>query len=83
MLLFLDEHSSPDIANSTHALSKVNDDANLAVLFEMHCVIKYMLDITNFGLKLEPLCNKKEPWMIACFSESNFYGDHVRRRSLS
>ena len=59
MLLYLIEHVRPDSANATQELSKVNDGASLAVSHELLYVIKYMVDIKNFGLRFEPSGNKK------------------------
>ena len=58
MFLYLTKLSSPNIANLTLKQSKVNDGANPAVFNEFLCLIKYVLDIKHFGLKLRPLGKK-------------------------
>ena len=57
MLLFLMKPSGPDIANMTRELSKVNNGANLAVIYELLRVIRGVRDTKNCGLKLEPTRN--------------------------
>ena len=54
-----------------------------AAFFEMHYVIKYVLDTRNIGLKLEPIEYKKEPWNTVCFRSSNYAAYTVSRRSVS
>ena len=44
MLLSLVEHSKPVIANATHELSNVYGGAKNAFYYEMHHVMKYVLD---------------------------------------
>ena len=53
MLLFLVKHSRPD-ANATRELSKANDGANSVAFKELLHVIEFILNLKNFGLKLEP-----------------------------
>ena len=57
--------------------------ANMVVFLEMHWVIKYVLDVTKFCIKIDPSRNDKEPWMMICFSNSNYADDLVTRRSIS
>ena len=70
MLLYLTKHSCHDLANATRELSKANDGANPAAYKELLCVIKYILNTKNFGLKIEPTGNSNEPWKIVFFSSS-------------
>ena len=42
-----------------------------------------MLNNRNFGLKLEQSGNKKEPQDTACFSDNDYAGDPVSRRSIT
>ena len=46
-------------------------------------VIKYVLDTKNIGLKIEPTGNSNQLWEIVCFSNSDYMGDPVSRRSTS
>ena len=45
MPLYFGKYSTPDVAKSTHKLSKVLDEANLAIHFKIHYVKKSVLDI--------------------------------------
>ena len=82
MLLFLVKHSRPDIANITKELSNANSGADPAVFCELLCVMRYILNTKNFGLKLEPTKDGTKHWEIVCFSDSICTGDNVSRRSL-
>ena len=84
MLLWLVKHSRPDIANSVRELSKVLDGPTKAAQKEMLRGIKYVLDTKDRGLKLLPKkVNRKEPWELVCFSDSDYAGDPDSRRSVS
>ena len=37
----------------------------------------------NLRLKIKPMGNSKKPWEIVCFSNSDYAGDLVSRRSIS
>ena len=52
-------------------------------LFEIHQVIKYVLNTICFGLKLEPKQSEKEPSKIVLFSNSVYAGDPVTRSIIS
>ena len=54
MLLYLVEHSRPDIANCVRELSKVLDGTTDCAFNEMLRIIQYVLDTKNLGLKIEP-----------------------------
>ena len=82
MLYYLTKHLRSNIANVTHSLSKVTDDANSAVFHELLCVIKFVLD-KKIDLKVEPLGNASKPLEIVCFCNSNHAGDPISRRSVS
>ena len=69
MLLNLVKHSCLDLANATRELSKVNDSANPAEYKELIHVIKYVTDMMNFGLKIEPMGNSNKPWDIVFFQQ--------------
>ena len=83
MLLYLIKHLRPDLANTTRELSRANDGANPAAYKELLCVIKYVLDTKNLGLKIKPTGNSKKPWEIVCFSNNDYAGDLVSRHSIS
>ena len=54
MLLNLVNHSRPDIANAGRELSKLMNSSTTTGMEELKRVIKYMLDISQYGLKLVP-----------------------------
>ena len=85
MSLFLVKHSRPDIASTTRELSKAKFGENPETFIELLSVIKYedVFDRKNLGLKLEPSGNAHEPCEIVCFSDSDYDGNPVRRRSIS
>ena len=83
MLLYLTKHFRPDIANTTRELSKANNGANPAACKELLCMIKYVIEMESLGLRIEPTGNSNEPWEIICFSNSDYAGDPVSRRSIS
>ena len=83
MLLYLVKHSRPDIANCVRELSKVLDGSTEASYKEMLRVIKYVLDTKAMGLKIWPTLIKNEPWKISVFTDSDYAGDPVTRRSVS
>ena len=55
MLLYLVQHLCPNLANATRELLKVNDGANSAAYKELLCVIRFVLDMKNLGLKIKPI----------------------------
>ena len=79
MLFYLVKHSHPDLANATRKLSKANDGVNPAACKEILCVIKYVIDMKNLGLKIKPTGNFNKPWEIICFSNSDYAGDLLSR----
>ena len=83
MLLYLVKHSRPDIANCVRELSKVLDGSTEASYKEMLRVIKYVLDTKAMGLKIWPTLTNNEPWKISVFTDSDYAGDPVTRRSVS
>ena len=83
MLLFLVKHSRPDIVNMTRELSKASDGANLVAFKDLLYVIIYILDKKNFSLKLKPTGNTNKPLQIICFSNSDYAGDLISKRSIS
>ena len=64
-------------------MSNSNDNASPVAYKELLCVIKYVLDTKNLGLKIEPMRNSYNPWEIICLSNSDYAGDPVSRQSIS
>ena len=74
---------SQTLANITRELLKANNGANPATYKELLCVIKYVLDTKNLGFKIESTENSNEPREIICFSDSDYAGEWVSRKSIS
>ena len=51
MLLYLVKHLHPHLANLTRALLKAYDSTNPAAYKEHLCVIRYIINMKNVGLK--------------------------------
>ena len=79
MLLYLVKHLHTDLANTTQELSKVNDSMNPSAYKELLCMIKYVNNMKNLGLKIKPTGNSNEPWEFICFSDSAYAGNLVSR----
>ena len=56
-LLYLTEHSSPDITNPVRELSMCMDGASMAQVTEMYRVINFVLETNTFGLRMVPIFN--------------------------
>ena len=83
MLLYLVKHSRLDIANAVCECTKVLDGANENAYQEMLCIIKYVLDTRNLGLKIQPTFRYKKSWELICYSDSDYASDVDTRRSIS
>ena len=83
MLLYLVKHSRPDIANCVRELSKVLDGATPEAYKEMMRAIKFVLDTKDLGLKIIPSEGRNLPWVLVCFTDSDYAGDPDTRRSVS
>ena len=82
MLLYLVKHSRPDIVKATHELSKNNDRASKAQCLRMHCAFKYIHDMRNLGLKIEPTRDGEEQWNIIYFNDKNCVSDQEMKQSV-
>ena len=81
--MYLVKHSCLNLANATRELSKASNGVNPATYKELLHVIKYILDMKNLRLKIEPMGNSNEPWEIVYFSNNDYAGALVIRRSTS
>ena len=61
MLLYLVKHLCCNVANATREQSKANNGVNPAPYKELLCVIKYVINMKNLGLKIKPTGNSNEP----------------------
>ena len=84
MLLYCTKHSRPDISNAVRELTKVLDGATPEAFKEMLRIIKYVLDTSTLGLKIEPKCPDGDLlWNLVVYSDSDWAGDKDNRRSVS
>ena len=84
MLLYLVQHSRPDIANAVCELSKALDGTSPAAYKELLRVLKYVMDTRTLSLKIHP--KKQEgssQWDIVAYSDSDFTGDSETRISVT
>jgi hypothetical protein len=82
MLLYLIKYSRPDLANVVRELSKCMDGANLAAYKEMLRVVKFVLDIKDYCLKLNPICENVE-WDLVSYRDSDWAGNLETRISVT
>ncbi len=81
-MLYLVNHSRPDITNTVRELSKVLDGAKHEAFKEMLRVIKYVMDTKHMGLRMEPI-EGGETWELVCYCDSDYASDPDSRRSVS
>ena len=82
MLLFLVKHSRPDISNAVRELSKCMGKANEEAYREMLRVLKYVIETSNYGLRLNAREDKREV-TIETFVDAEWAGDEETRLSVS
>ena len=64
-LLYLVKYTCPDIANAVRELLKVLDAITPRAMKELSRVIKYVIDIENMELRIEPkLTTKDNMWEL-------------------
>lgn len=83
MLLYLVKHSRPDIANAVREMSKFLDRPTEACYKEMKRCIKFVLDTSDFGLKIQPSSLSENAWSIQAYTDSDWAGDKDTRLSVS
>jgi hypothetical protein len=85
MLLYLVKHSRPDLGNPVRELTKCLIGAHPAAMKEMYRVIKFVLDTSNLGLKIEPVLEGEDKlkWKLVGYSDSDWAGDRDNRKSVS
>jgi hypothetical protein len=80
----LSQHSRPDISNVVRELTKCLDGATPEAFREMLRVIKYVIDTSTLGFKIEPKSlDNQLLWNIVLYSDSDWAGDKDNRRSVS
>ena len=80
-LLYLVNHSRPDLANSVREFSKVMDCAEQSHWKELLRMVKYVSVSRNKELCLFP--DEDDTWTLEVFSDSDYSGDKDTRRSVS
>jgi len=83
-LLYLLKYSRPCLANPLRELSKVLDGANQATFKELKRVIKFVLDMAVYGLKIQ-LVQKpiRDAWTMTIFLDSDYARDSETRISVT
>jgi len=62
-LLYLLKYFCPCLANPLHELSKALDGASQGMFRELKRVIKFVLNTTDYGLKIQPEPEQEgKPW---------------------
>ena len=77
-LLYLTNHSRPDLTNPERKLSKSMDGASMAQVTVMYRVINFVLDTKTLGLRMVPIFNDGI-WNLEALSDSDFANDNYTR----
>ena len=80
-LLYLTEHSRPDITNPVREVLKSMDGASMAHVTEMYRVINFVLEMKTLGLRMVPIF-KDGIWKLEALSDSDFADDKDKRYSV-
>ena len=80
-LLYLTNHSRPDITNPVRELSKSMDGASMAYVTEMCRVIYFVIEMKTSGLRIIPIF-KDGIWKSEALSDSEFANDKDTRYSV-
>ena len=80
-LLYLTNHSRPDITNPVRELSKSMDGASMAHVTEMYRVITFVLEMKTLGLRMVTIF-QDGIWKLEALSESDFADDKDTRYSV-
>ena len=80
-LLYLTNHSRPDITNPVRKVSKSMDGASMAHVTEMYRVINFALEMKTLGLRKVPIL-KDGTWKFEALSDSDLANDKDTRYSV-
>jgi hypothetical protein len=83
MLFYLVKHLRPDIANVVEELSKCMKGANTAAYKLLLQVIKFILDMRDYSLKLAPKWEDAILWELKIYTDSDWAGDKDNHRLLT
>jgi hypothetical protein len=80
----LKKNSTLEIVNATRELSKVMDKPTPAANKEMKRVLKYVIDIKDYGLKINPTpLSSNGMFEVILLSDSDWAGDTGTRKSVT
>jgi hypothetical protein len=82
MLLYLVEHSRPDISNAVRELTKVLDGATNSHWKSLIGAIKFVLDTKLYALRLSPFSKKDVSLFLHGYSDTEFAGDRDTCKSV-
>jgi hypothetical protein len=82
-LLYLTEHSRPNIANTGRELSECIAGASPSAFKEMKRVEKFVMDTDDYGLKVLPTISRAKKWKMTVYTDSDWAGDKDNRHSAS
>ena len=80
-LLYLTQHSRPDITNPVREFSKSIDGASMAHFTEMYRVINFVLEMKTLVLRMVPIF-KDGIWKLEALSDSDFANDKDTRYTV-
>ena len=80
-LLYLTQHSRPDITSPVRELSKSMDHSSMAHFTEMYRVINFVLEMKTLGLGMVPIF-MDGIWKLEALSDSDFPNDKDTRYSV-
>jgi hypothetical protein len=81
-MLYLIKYSRPDLCNVIGEFSNCMDKATMGTYLEMLRVVKFVIDIKKFCLKI-CLEGKIENWILHVFFNSDLVGDSEKRISIT
>jgi hypothetical protein len=82
MLLYLVQHSTPDIPNAVRELTNVLDGVTNANWKSLICTIKFVLDTKLCALRLSPFTKKDGSLFLHGYSDSEFAGERETHKSV-
>jgi hypothetical protein len=77
MLLYLVKYAGPDIANAVRELGKQILSAPSSAFKELKSVLKFVIDTSEYSLKLEPNINHISKCSLLVYSDSDWAGDKI------
>lgn len=81
-LIYLINHSRPDISNAICGLSKVMDKGHYGHMKSLNRVLKYVEQTKEHGVLMKQNMAKNKIWDITCYSDSDWESDPDDRKSI-